>query len=218
MPAMPSSPLLYTYRRCPYAMRARMALLQAGVAFEAHEIVLRDKPPQLLTLSPKGTVPVLQLPDGTVLEQSLDIMQWAFTRNGDAGGWWARAQNAANRALIAACDGPFKHHLDRTKYPERFGDAADVRPHHHAQAVQTLLQPLDAQLQQAGQLGGTTPCAADIAIFPFVRQFAAVDPAAFEALPLPALRQWLQGWRDHSLFTHAMHKLQANRVAPFPAG
>ena len=109
---MTSAPLLYTYRRCPYAMRARMALLQAGVAFDAFEIVLRDKPADLLALSPKGTVPVLRLSDGRILEQSLDIVRWAFTHTGYTAGWWARAQSGANLALLATCDGPFKHHLD----------------------------------------------------------------------------------------------------------
>ena len=190
----PPAPLLYTYRRCPYAMRARMALLQAGVAFDAFEIVLRDKPAEMLALSPKGTVPVLRLPGGQVLEQSLDIMRWAFVETGDAGGWWARAQSADNLALLGACDGPFKHHLDRTKYPERFGGGADLRAHHREQAVQVLLAPLDAQLQGTGQLGGYAPCAADLAILPFVRQFAAVDVGWFEGLPLPALQGWLSGW------------------------
>ena len=119
-----TAPLLYSYRRCPYAMRARMALLVAGIAFDVHEIVLRDKPAAMLALSPKGTVPVLRLPDGSVLEQSLDIMRWAFAAH-DPEGWWARAQSATHLDLLAACDGPFKRHLDRYKYPERFGDAGD---------------------------------------------------------------------------------------------
>ena len=93
-------PRLYTYRRCPYAMRARMALLQAGVAYEAVEIVLRDKPAAMLAVSPKGTVPVLVLSDGRVIEQSWDIVCWAFEHTGDAQGWWARAQTAANRSLL----------------------------------------------------------------------------------------------------------------------
>ena len=212
---MTTAPLLYTYRRCPYAMRARMALLQAGVAFDAFEIVLRDKPAEMLALSPKGTVPVLRLPDGQVLEQSLDIMRWAFKETGDADGWWARAQSAENQALLAACDGPFKHHLDRTKYPERFGGGADLRVHHREQAVQVLLAPLDAQLQRTGQLGGDAPCGADLAIFPFVRQFAAVDVGWFEGLDLPALKGWLGGWMSHHLFATAMSKLVVNRVVGF---
>jgi glutathione S-transferase len=154
---MSALPLLYTYRRCPYAMRARMALLQAGVDYTPFEIVLRDKPAQMLAVSPKGTVPVLVLEGGTVLEQSLDIVRWAFERSGDAQGWWARAQSPDNLALQVACDGPFKHHLDRTKYPERFADAQG-REHHRAQAVAVLLQALEARLQAAPQLGGDAPC------------------------------------------------------------
>ena len=202
-------PLLYTYRRCPYAMRARMALLLAGVDYAQFEIVLRDKPAQMLAVSPKGTVPVLVLPDGTVLEQSLDIMRWAFAHSGDTGGWWARAQTPGNLALQAACDGPFKHHLDRTKYPERFADGgadAQGREHHRAQAVAVLLQALEAQLQAAPQLGGDTPCATDIGIFPFVRQLAATDPAWWAAQPLPAVQAWLAGWLVHPLFERAMRK------------
>ncbi len=209
-------PLLYSYRRCPYAMRARMALLVAGVAFDAHENVLRDKPATMLVLSPKGTVPVLRLPGGSVLEQSLDIMQWAFTVH-DPEGWWARAQSAVNLDLLTVCDGPFKHHLDRYKYPDRFEGVMD-RAQPRDAAVELLLQPLDAQLQQAGQLGGPAPCAADIAIFPFVRQFAAVEPAWFGQLPLPALKAWLAGWLRHPLFDAAMAKLPTGQVVRFPAG
>ncbi len=103
-------PVLYTYRRCPYAMRARMALLQAHIAFEAHEIVLRDKPPELLKASPKGTVPVLVLPGGRVIDESLDVMRWAFDGR-DGAGWWERAQSEACKAWVATNDGPFKQLL-----------------------------------------------------------------------------------------------------------
>lgn len=199
-------PLLYTYRRCPYAMRARMALLQAGVDYEPFEIVLRDKPAPMLAVSPKGTVPVLVLTDGRVLEQSLDIVRWAFAHTGDAQGWWARAQTPDNLALQAACDGPFKHHLDRTKYPQRFADAQD-REHHRAQAMAALLEPLEVRLRVAPQLGGDAPCAADIGIFPFVRQFAATDPVWWAAQPLPAVQAWLGGWLGDALFERAMRKL-----------
>ena len=200
--------LLYTYRRCPYAMRARMALLQAGVAYQAHEVSLRDKPPAMLAVSPKGTVPVLVLPGDEVLEQSADIMRWAFESTGDLDAWWARAQTPINQLLWARCDADFKHHLDRYKYPQRFSDALGAEHHTH-QAVAALLEPLEVQLQGHGQLGGATPCAADIGIFPFVRQFAAVQPASFEALPLPAVKAWLAGWLQSPLFDVAMRKLPA---------
>jgi glutathione S-transferase len=198
--------LLYTYRRCPYAMRARRALLQAGVAYQAHEVSLRDKPPAMLALSPKGTVPVLVLPSGQVFEQSMDIMRWAFESRGDFDGWWARAQTPLNQSLWARCDADFKYHLDRYKYPQRFSDALGAE-HHAQQAVAALLEPLEAQLQDHVQLGGATPCAADIGIFPFVRQFAAVQPEGFEALPLPAVKAWLAGWLQSPLFEVAMRKL-----------
>ena len=199
-------PLLYTYRRCPYAMRARMALLQAGVAYQAHELTsLRDKPAKMLALSPKGTVPVLVLPSGEVLEQSMDIMRWAFAQTGDKDAWWARAQTPENQALLAFCDGEFKHHLDRTKYPQRYSDAQGG-DHHREQAVEVLLTPPEKALHSQAYLGGEQPCVADIAIFPFVRQFAAVDSAWFEALPLPKVQAWLAGWLAHPLFEKAMVK------------
>ncbi|MDR7093462.1 glutathione S-transferase [Hydrogenophaga laconesensis] len=210
----PRLPLLYSYRRCPYAMRARMALLVAGVAFDAHEIVLRDKPAAMLERSPKGTVPVLVLPEGNVLEQSLDIMRWAWSAQ-DPDGWWSRAQGADNLALLSLCDGPFKHHLDRTKYPERHEGSDPVL--HRVQAMDTLLRPLEGRLARAAQLGGDTPCATDLAIFPFVRQFAAVDPPWFSAQPLPALKNWLSNWLEHPLFTVAMARLPTGNVVRFPS-
>jgi glutathione S-transferase len=144
-------------------------------------------------------------------------VRWAFVETGDAEGWWARAQSTANMALLSVCDGVFKHHLDRTKYPERFDESAGSKAHHREQAVAVLLKPLNTQLQSTGQLGGHAPCAADIAIFPFVRQFAAVDPAWFGALPLPALQRWLGGWLTEPLFHAAMSKLPANQALAFPS-
>ena len=213
---MTDMPLLYSYRRCPYAMRARMALLQAGIAFEVHEIVLRDKPVDMLALSPKGTVPVLKLGEGRVLEESLDIMRWAFAESGDVDGWWDRSQSAPNPTLLSACDGAFKYHLDRYKYPDRFEDAT-VRSHHREHAVVVLLRSLENRLKSSHWLGGDRPCATDIGIFPFVRQFAAVDPGWFEGLPLPALKTWLVAWQSAALFQAAMAKTPVNRPWPSPA-
>jgi glutathione S-transferase len=109
--------------------------------------------------------------------------------------------------LQQTCDGLFKYHLDRYKYPQRFDDTKD-REHHRQEAIAVLLEPLERQLQTQAQaqLGGAMPCAVDVGIFPFVRQFAAVDPAWFAALPLPALQQWLAGWLVHPLFALAMRK------------
>ncbi len=203
-------PLLYTYRRCPYAMRARMALLVAQQPFEAFEIALRDKPAALLALSPKATVPVLQLPDGRVLDESWDIMRWALQSH-DNGHWWHPAQTPDNLDLLRRNDGDFKYHLDRYKYPERHSKETGHREDHRADAAAALLLPLEARLSRQPYLGGNSPCATDLAIFPFVRQFAAVDSGWFVAQQWPAVQRWLAAWVGSNLFDACMVKL-----APHP--
>lgn len=198
-------PLLYTFRRCPYAIRARMALLQAGAPFEPHEVSLRDKPAEMLARSPKGTVPVLVLPDGRVIDESLDIMKWAFEGR-DVHGWWQRGQTADCLALIALCDGAFKLALDRYKYPQRHA-GGEGRTVDRDQAVSCLVVPLERQLTSQPYLGGAQPCAADLAIFPFVRQFRAVDDKWFDAQRFDATRQWLAGWTESELFARCMARL-----------
>lgn len=205
-------PLLYTYRRCPYAMRARMALLQAQVRFAAHEITLKDKPAQMLAASPKGTVPVLVLPGGQVIDESMDIMRWAF-QGRDEGGWWQRAGTQVNQDLITLNDGAFKQHLDRYKYPQRHGPANPAL--HRDLAAGCLLQPLEQRLAGQPYLGGSQACAADLAIFPFVRQYRAVAPAWFDALPLPAAQRWLQGWLQDERFAVCMKKLPVGLCLAF---
>ncbi len=196
-------PILYSFRRCPYAIRARLALAHAGVAVEMREVALRDKPAAMLALSPKGTVPVLHLPDGRVLDESLDVMRWALEQE-DADAWLARADTPSHTALLTATDGPFKHWLDRYKYFNRFPEhsQADYR----AEAEQCLLAPLEAQLSQAPWLGGATPCLTDAAIFPFVRQFAGVDDGWWATAPWTATRAWLQAWLASDLFARVMVK------------
>lgn len=215
-PTVSSLPLLYSYRRCPYAMRARMALLVAGRSFQAFEVVLRDKPPALLALSPKATVPVLQLPDGQVLDESWEIMRWALAaEHQDA--WWRPAQSAANVALLACNDGEFKHCLDRYKYPERHASGATAHEAWRSQALAALLLPLQQRLERQPYLGGASPCATDLAIFPFVRQFAAVAPAWFASQPLPAVQAWLAAWLNSRLFEICMSRLPRQAVSSFPA-
>jgi glutathione S-transferase len=203
--SVPSTPILFSFRRCPYAMRARLALLQAARQFRTVEVSLRDKPAELLRLSPKGTVPVMQLPDGSLLEESWDIMRWAWADD-DAEGWWSRAQSAENLALVHRNDGEFKHWLDRFKYPERFEGEEVVRDTAQSRAVAALLLPLENRLSEAPWLGGAAPCATDLAVFPFVRQFAAVDRAGFDTLSLPALHAWLAAWLGSDLFAACMVK------------
>ena len=206
-------PLLYTYRRCPYAMRARMALLQAGIEFNAHEIVLRDKPADMLRMSPKGTVPVLILPGGQVIDESLDIMRWALDGR-DSAGWWQRAQSHSCQAFIALNDGPFKQYLDGYKYPKRCPSGMEPALCRD-QAVMSLLQPLDRQLASQPFLGGDKPCAADLAIFPFVRQFRGVDERWFDAQALHATQRWLWGWLESELFQRCMKKLTVGSTLEF---
>ncbi len=196
-------------------MRARMALLHAGRDFEAVEVSLRDKPASLLTLSPKATVPVLQLPDGIVIEESWDIMRWALAAP-DEQGWWTRAQSPANLDLVQRNDGDFKHHLDRWKYPQRYPRETLTPEAHRDEALEVLLRPLEARLQSAPYLGGTTPCATDLAVMPFVRQFASVDTDWFASLDLPSLRSWLNGWLANPLFAACMVKLPAHGANRFP--
>ncbi len=216
MPDVRTLPLLYTYRRCPYAMRARLALLQAKRGFRAFEIVLRDKPAALWALSPKGTVPVLHLPDGRVLDESWDIMRWALEPD-DPEGWWSRAQSAENLDLLRRNDGDFKRHLDRYKYPERYPGEVTFREVERSHAMAALLVPLQARLHGQPYLGGATPCATDLAIFPFVRQFAAVEPRWFADRELPALQAWLAAWLGSGLFAACMTKLTPQSCEVFPA-
>lgn len=215
MPTDHALPLLYSYRRCPYAMRARLAMLQANRRFQTFEIVMRDKPAALLALSPKGTVPVLHLADGGVLEESLDIMRWAL-ESPDPEGWWSRAQTDDNLALLRTNDGDFKRLLDRYKYPDRYPEDGQSREAVRTQAVAALLTPLETRLQAQQYLGGATPCATDLAIFPFVRQFAAVEPDWFAAQPMPALQAWLAGWLSSRLFEVCMTKQPVQAAAVFP--
>jgi glutathione S-transferase len=191
-------PILYSFRRCPYAMRARMALLAAGVRFELREVILRDKPMEMLALSPKGTVPVLVLPGGRVIEESLDIMHWALAQH-DPLGWL----NGSDAALIAQNDGAFKYHLDRTKYPDRHGSDTLA---HRAEALR-ILDGLEARLARNAYLCGPAQTLSDVALFPFIRQFAAIDAGWFAALPLPRLQDWLARHSTSPLFDAAMIRL-----------
>ncbi|HQQ71374.1 MAG TPA: glutathione S-transferase [Alicycliphilus sp.] len=197
-------PVLYSFRRCPYAMRARLALVHAGLICELREVQLRNKPQALLQASPKGTVPVLVLQDGTVIEQSLDIMLHALQAN-DPDGWLAPTQGTLDEmlALIERNDHFFKQALDRCKYPERYTDEAV----HQAQTdATTWLAALDAQLADTGYLFGLNPSLADMALRPFVRQYARIDAAQWAEQPWPHLQAWLQTWIDSALFATIMQR------------
>jgi len=195
---MTTEPVLYSFRRCPYAMRARLALVVSGTACELREVKLADKPQAMLDASPKGTVPVLVLPDGTVIDESIDVMRWALARN-DPEHWLERN----DPGLIAQCDGPFKRALDRYKYPNRYDDC-DPLPHRAAGL--DFLQQLDERLAGHGQLCGTQRGLADAAIFPFVRQFANHDRKWFDAQDLPHVHPWLEAHLASDLFATVMQR------------
>lgn len=200
-------PVLYSFRRCPYAMRARLAMHISGIAHEHREIVLKNKPAHMLALSPKGTVPVLWLRGASgqnVLEQSLDIMLWAL-RQHDPLGWLPRTDAAMSDALalIAHNDGPFKQQLDRYKYPNRSGLASGEADRNGAALwLHTLDARLRAQPFLAGEMFGLT----DAAIAPFVRQYAHTDPIWFAAQPWVFLARWLSAFESSERFAAIMHK------------
>lgn len=172
-------PVLYSFRRCPYAMRARLGIAASATTVELREVVLRDKPAEMLEASPKGTVPVLILPDGRVIEESLDIMLWAL-RGNDPEGWLTPGAGTLEDVfdLIGENDGPFKSALDRYKYPTRY-EGCD--PLEARSAGASFISMLDGRLARHGFLAGDRFSLADAAILPFVRQFAHVDRDWFHA-------------------------------------
>ena len=191
-------PILYSFRRCPYAMRARLALVSAGIESELREILLRDKAPEFLETSPKGTVPVI-VTDNQTIEESLDIMDWALAQN-DPENW--RDYPTEGRALIAEGDGPFKTALDRYKYQHRHQSDIEVE----RQNASVFLRKLDAQLQDHPYLYGDHPTLPDMATVTFVRQFANTDRAWFDAQDWHNLRRWLDAFTESDRFAHIMHK------------
>lgn len=202
LPIPPKRPILYSFRRCPYAMRARLALLASGIQVELREVVLRNKPPDMLVASPKGTVPVLVLPNGEVIDQSLDVMLWALQQN-DPAHWLPadRARLDAGMALLARCDGEFKHHLDRYKYPQRFADADSAS----SQAVcGAFAQEVEAKLAQNKYLFDSKLSIFDAGCMPFIRQFSRVDAVWFAAQPWPYLQAWLAGFEASDAFQQVM--------------
>ena len=209
-----ASPLLYSFRRCPYAMRARMALAVSQTPHAVCEVSLRNKPPALLAASPKGTVPVLVLPSGEVIDESLNIMLWALNRH-DPERWLGNCSDRADmNLLIAQCDGPFKQQLDDYKYPQRRLMEAGITAHADTAELQTaaraqasaFLDTLNERLMRSDYLWGANRSLADIAIVPFVRQFAGVQPAWFAQAPWPALRGWLGRLTGSALFTDIMQQ------------
>ena len=199
---------LYSFRRCPYAMRARLGIVFAELSVELREIELKYKPAPMLAISPKGTVPVLQLSasDGTsgrVLEESQDILMWALERHDPQGLLDTDLSRA--QALIQHNDDEFKYWLDRYKYADRHPQQTQLE---YRQQGEVFLQQLELLLTEHSYLLGDRISVADIAIMPFVRQFAHVDRQVFFSLPYPHLQQWLISWLEHPAFTQVMYKFK----------
>jgi len=198
-------PTLYSFRRCPYAMRARLAIARSGVKSELREVVLKDKPEQLIALSSKATVPVLLTAEGQVIDESIDIAFWALTQN-DPDNWYqslSTEQHETMLALIENNDGEFKYFLDRYKYADRYPEH-DER-YYREQGEKTLAR-LEQLLTENGCLLRNSWTLADMALLPFIRQFAFVDKAWFDTSPYPGVQTWLADFLESDLFRLVMAK------------
>ena len=199
---MSTLPVLYSFRRCPYAMRARMAMAVSGILYEKVEVDLKSKPEHMLSISPKGTVPVLWLENTqTVIEESLDIMRWALKQNDPE--QWLEYDLEAGDILLQENDGAFKAALDRYKYPSRYPDedCSGARD----RALQ-FFEKLNGFLESHKCLLSDHTSFVDIAIFPFIRQCANVDRAWFDSLAVPHLHDWLGCYLESTLFCKIMRK------------
>lgn len=193
-------PILYSFRRCPYAMRARMTLIQAGVQCELREVDLKAKPAQLLDVSPKGTVPVLVLTDGRVIDESLDVMRWAL-QQADQDLWGQHLDVDAEQMYFKA----FLPALNRYKYPDRFADEG-VSDEQRRVVVEEFLYDLDQRLAKKGFMVAERITFSDIAIFPFIRQCRLVDSDWFDALPYAHIHRWLTHIFQLDCYEQAMVK------------
>jgi glutathione S-transferase len=211
---MTGYPILYSFRRCPYAMRARMALYVSSQTCELREVVLRDKPVEMIELSPKATVPVMQLESGEVLEQSLDIMLWTL-KNNDPAGWFEPETGTLDEmlVLIEEADGDFKENLDRYKYANRYENVDPIQQRTDAEKFLTLLE---GRLANSAYLFGNKPALADYAIAPFIRQFANTDRDWFDGAPYPHLQKWLEAFLTTEPFTQVMSKFPAWQLGDAP--
>ncbi|MFT6400504.1 MAG: glutathione S-transferase [Bradymonadia bacterium] len=192
-------PILYSFRRCPFAIRARLALAEGGIQVELREVVLRNKPAEMLEVSPKGTVPVLVLPKGRVIEESLEVMQWAS----ETGAAWLAGEEDSE--LVSRNDTFFKENLDRYKYASRY----DADPVFHRTAAMEFIAELELLLAGQTFLSGDTFGYADAAIAPFVRQFSGADRDWFNSVEQVNVRAWLEAFVASQRFKRVMPKFVA---------
>ncbi len=195
-------PILYSFRRCPYAMRARMAIHISGQRCELREVLLRDKPPSMLEYSAKGTVPVLILQDGKVIDESLDVIDWALNLN-DPDDWQRSKDKEKTKELIKINDGEFKYHLDRYKYSKRY-DNED--PEFHRKKCLEFIESINNELNNSEYIFDDNISYADIVLLPFIRQFRIADIEWFDSLPYDNLKRWLSSFLGSSLLNSIMKK------------
>ncbi len=205
-------PILWSFRRCPYAMRARLAIKISGVAVHLREIILRDKPDAFISDSPSATVPALKLCDSSVIDESIDIMYWALAQN-DPDGWCAPLSRSPEeaKAFLSNLDGGFKASLDRYKYANRFGgniQDGEEQALAHRQKGAVFLQDIDDRLRHAPHLSGDRGGFLDFAALPFIRQFRNTDADWFDAQDWPHLHPWLGHFMTSPLFASIMEKYQ----------
>lgn len=201
---MSDLPILYSFRRCPYAIRARMTLVYSGIQCELREVDLKNKPKDLLNASSKATVPVLILPDGRILEESLDIMRWALSQNDPEGLIdWDAPRLEAMTYWIQQNDNEFKENLDKYKY--YLGNDPKEKLL-RKQACEKILMRMNGILKDSKYMFANEKSWADLAIFPFVRQFSTVDRDEFTKLEAPFLKNWLQEFLNSDLFLKVMKK------------
>ena len=195
-------PILYSFRRCPYAMRARMAIHISDQRCELREVLLRDKPPSMLQYSAKGTVPVLILQDGKVIDESLDVIDWALNLN-DPDDWQRSKDKEKTKELIKINDGEFKYHLDRYKYSKRY-DNED--PEFHRKKCLKFIESINNELNNSEYIFDDNISYADIVLLPFIRQFRIADIEWFDSLPYDNLKKWLSSFLNSSLLNSIMKK------------
>jgi len=194
--------ILYSFRRCPYAIRARMALFYAGIDCELRELMLKDKPPDMLQHSAKGTVPVLITHTKQVIDESLDVMLWALEQHDPSD--WLKNKSQSLR-IIHHCDQDFKPLLDKYKYADRHPELSEQE---HRSLTIPFIEQLNEQLIKTKFLVSETTQLADIALFPFIRQYAFVNKLWFDQLPYPALQKWLNDLLESNLFRSIMPKFK----------
>ncbi len=208
------TPILYSFRRCPYCMRAHMALKYTGLKVELREVDLKDMPAEILTISAHNTVPVLLLTDGTVIDESWDIMKWALTHNDKEN--WLGENNAYlldSEMLVESNDFSFKNDLDHYKYADRFPEHSQE---YYRRACEEFIEELDVMLEGKAYLLADQLSLSDIAVFPFIRQFSLVDKNAFEQSPHSNIKQWVETLSNTALFQGVFQKYPTWKAADTP--